>query len=167
VDDYQIPPHLNPITKFKTHHGSIPGLKDRSDHIETLKIWCSQAFLDAHCYTILISPDEKECYLRKLLWRLFSQKPDRPFHTALEAKIPMEYFDNLMNELGAITMNPFKTSSDMILDAALIGVDFWRGDTKAELSWLGSFEGAYQGLERWMAEAEKGFNQFFPASSDG
>jgi hypothetical protein len=167
VDDYQIPPHLNPITKLKAHHGSIPGLKDRSDYIETLKIWHSPAFLDAQCYTVLISPDEKECYLRKLVWRLFSQKPDKPFHTALEARIPMDYLDTLLDELGAIKMNPFKTSSDMILDAAHIGIDFFKGDTQVELSWMGSFEGAYKGLERWMAKAEKGFDQFFPAASDG
>jgi len=163
MDEFEMP---SPLTKFKAHHGSIPGLEDRSNHIETLKIWCSPAFLDAYCYTILVSPDGKECYLRKLLWLLYSQKPDRPFETTLEAKVPMEYFDNLMDDLGAISMNPFKTSSDMILDAALVGIDFWRGDTKVELSWMGSFEGAYQGLERWMAAAKKGFDQFFPASPD-
>ena len=127
--------------KIKVHHGSIPGMETRIDYIECLKIWCVPSFLDAYCYTILISPDGKECYLRKLLWRLFSQKPDYPFETALEKKIPVDFVDSLLDELGRIERKPFQTTSDMVLDAARIGLAFARGDVSVELSWIGGFEG--------------------------
>jgi len=166
MDDFEVPLHLNLLAKFKTHHGTIAGLKDRGNHIECLKIWCSPAFLDAYCFTVLVSPDGKACYLRKLLWAMFSQTQDKPFHTALEVELPTEYLESILTELGAITMNPFQTSSDIILDAALIGVDFYRGDTRVELSWMGSFEGAYKELEDWRAKTVRGFARFFPEDAN-
>ena len=59
-------------------------------------------------------------------------------------------------------MNPFRTSSDQILDAALIGISFTNGDSSVDLSWMSSFEDQYKDLERWMADVEKQFARFFP-----
>lgn len=162
MDDFPFLSERDPLAKIKVHHGSIAGMEQRSDFIECLKIWCVPSFLDAYCYTILISPDGRKCFLRKLLWRLFSQKPDRPFETALETEIPVEFADRLMDELGRIEMKPFWISSDQILDAAQIGLTFARGDVRVDLSWTGGFEGSYKALENWMDAAERSFDQYFP-----
>lgn len=161
MEDFPSPSDLSPFSKIKAHHGSIPGLEARTEFIESLKIWCVPAFLDASCYTVLISPDGSECYLRKLLWRLYSQSPERPFETSLEKEIPVEYAEDLLNQLGAIEMKPFHTSSDLILDAARIGLTFCRGDTSVELSWTGGFEGSFKELEKWMGSTERAFEKYF------
>jgi hypothetical protein len=153
---------LNPINQIDSFHGNVVGLVQREDYFETLKVWCVPAFLDAYCYTALVSPDGKTCYIRKLLWRVFSHKPEKLFHTALEREIPLGVLDDLMSELGTISMNPFKTSMDKILDAARVGIHFHRGDASVEISWIGGFETSYAKLEKWRGAAIREFDRFFP-----
>ena len=162
MDSLPDPSEWDPFTKVRSHQGNLPGLEDRSGYIERMKVWCIPAFLDGYCYTILTSPDEKETYLRKLVWRQYSHNPDWPFFSLAEKKVSIDFLNQLSEKLAAISMNPFRTSSDQILDAALVGISFANGDTSVDLSWMGSFEDQYKDLERWMSDAKKQFARFLP-----
>ncbi len=148
--------------KVKAHQGKLSGLEDRSDYYERMKLWCIPAFMDAHCYTILSTPDEKETWLRYAIWRQSGLKPDKPYFEAMEKKISIDSFHRLAEGLAEVNLNLFKVSPDQWLDAATTGIVFSLGDTHIDLTWMGSFNEEWKPLEKWCGKTETYFRRFFP-----
>lgn len=149
-------------SKVRAHQGKLSGLEDRSGYLERLKLWTVPAFMDAHCYTILTTPDEKETWLRYAIWRQSGWNPEKAYFEALEKKISIDSLNRLAEGLAGLNFNLFKVSQDQLLDAAATGILFSLGDTQIDLTWTGSFNEEWKPLEKWMAKTETYFRRFFP-----
>lgn len=77
------------LNAIQAHQGSIEGLPNRSDFVESLKLWCLPAFLDAYCYSILSKEDGG--FIRRTNWNLmdFGDRT-RPFKESSEKNISID-----------------------------------------------------------------------------
>ena len=146
---------------ISSHQGTLEGLPDRSDYSERLKLWCQPAFLDAYCYGIIAN--EQGGFIRRTLWnRMNTEKRKKPYRETAEEYISNEAILELVTELSAIRMSPFKQEPFMICDTANIGIVYRGANSRIDLTWTGSVCKDWRKIETWFRATTFKLDRYFP-----
>ena len=146
---------------ISSHQGTLEGLPDRSDYSERLKLWCQPAFLDAYCYGIIAN--EQGGFIRRTLWnRMNTERQKRPYKEVAEEYISTEAILELITELSAIRMSPFKQEPFMICDAANVGIVYRGANSRIDLTWTSSVSKDWRKIEKWFDATTFKLDQYFP-----
>lgn len=143
------------------HQGTLEGLPNRSDYSERLKLWCQPGFLDAYCYGIIAN--EQGGFIRRTLWNRMDTEPrKRPYKETAEEYISNEAILELVTELSAIRMSPFKQEPFSFCDTADIGIIYQGANSRIDLTWTGSVSKDWRKIEKWFDATTFKLDQYFP-----
>jgi hypothetical protein len=156
----------NIFNSIQAHQGSIEGLPNRSEFVETLKLWCLPAFLDAYCYSILSK--EGEGFIRRTYWNLmeFGDRK-KPFKESAEESISTVSIRELEAELSLIRMRPFVHEPFGICDAADLGIIYHGQNSKINLTWTGGVSKDWRKIEKWFDATISKLDKNFPEPKQG